>query len=387
MIRIKHSTGNDYYRSEELCTSATIWNPAMGTKGGIRFYDGDLKLVCDFRLGDQPDETLMVAYPYNDKKTMTEIAERLEPEIRDAIIEATKLEPERRIFTIDLNGEQVKVLKKEDFNRFSSVSNPQDELFTFDNPDPKVGFPRVYIHEKMQKTSTVYGKSFGVLAKTSRIAFPPIKGEPTEDGARFTYMLMNSYANLKFVPEVPNLRGMHWPTKLNCEMPRVLNTADFEKFLIEIGIDKVIFDSNGKLKSTQGSEIVEAEEVDDADWGEEDMPVVPYVASSASDTLVELVKETIDDKGYFNLADAFSVGFDKILGMIPISDSIIPAHIDFPGLVRRMCVYRGIFHVIPLGDTGDNLAEILDLDDISMKICTEENYPRNTNPFVPAEEY
>ena len=179
MIRVKHSTGSPHYAISEQISYVTVWNTPMSTKGGIRFYDGDLKLVSDFTLGAFDDEIVVYEYPHNDKAALTKLAEKLEEDIRAAILEALSQDPNREVFTIDLKDGQVKILKKGDFNRFSSLSEPSTELFTFDNPDPAIGFPKVYVHEKSQRILSSYGGVFPVLAKLSRIAFPTVVSTPT----------------------------------------------------------------------------------------------------------------------------------------------------------------------------------------------------------------
>jgi hypothetical protein len=383
MIRVKHTTGNDLYNTEGLIRYLTVWMKLMGTLGSVRFYDGPVDLIADFRIGDAPDEILMISYPHCDKKNMIVVAEEKEARIRELLLNARLNEPNREVFTLNLSGEPRLVIR-EDFKRYSAIAEPQTELFFFDNTDPTTGFPNLCIFEKHQATGA-YGPVFRVLAKASRYVFPVID-IPTPDGIRFTYMLTNSFTQYEFMPEVPNMSGVHFPTKHKCDIPPFLDTDEFDKFLVRIGMDKIVF-KNGKIVKQEpdpkGLDVVDADD-------EVDLPLFMLdnlMLDEPNDKLKEQILQQITDKSSVNLGDAWVFGLENLLSLVPISNKVIEINTDMPGLVQRMCIHQGVYHVIPLTfEKNDDLADFLDLSEQVVKVCTVETYPRNTPLLPPGSE-
>lgn len=390
MIRVKNSSGNEYMPlGEENIHFLTIWMKGMGTQGGIRFYDAPCDLVADFRLTDVPDEIEMVSYPHCDKKAIVEVATLKEVKIWQLIKEEMKKHPGRTTFSIDVSGEP-HALVKEDFKRYFAMGVVQTEMFTFDNPDPKEGFPKVYVYEKGQGTST-YGPVFRLMAKASRTVFPPID-KPTPDGLRFTYMLYNSFSNLTFEPHVPNLGGVYFPTKKECLIPPQLNVEALEKFLVKIGIDQYHFKDGKVVKDNSLSavvskpveEIIDAEDDDDLDADTPPFLLDVIADESMKEDLKEEILRQYEDKKEIKLGDAWAYGLDKLLALLPLSNKIVNIFTDMPGIARKMCIYQGVYHVVPLffGDSKSSLCEFLDMTEEVLNICTDETFPTHstTNP-------
>lgn len=376
MIRVSNLQGTEHYTTPGNIKYITVWNTKMATKGGIRLYNGNLDLVADFGLGEADDEIVAYIYPHNHKFQLTTVAGKLEPEIRKAITDVL-LKSARKSVTLDLADNKVKVVDKQDFSRFSSLAAAEDELFLFESIFPNEGFPQLYLHEKFQRTSATYGDVFGNLVRMSRVVFPALHDAPTSDGIKFTYMLMNSFRQSQFDDNVPAFAGVCIPTKENCAIPPGLPLKVLEDFLVECGID------NMTMAEIEGT-AVEFTPEDDTDIDDADMPMflltdedIQQTNTNADDeVLARVLFKQIEEKGMFNLGDAFTLGLEKVMAMVPISNKIIEGNVNFTGIVSKICIHKGMFYVIPLIDQKDRLCDVLDVDETLIRVCTAETYPR-----------
>lgn len=361
MIRVKHSPGSEFYNTNENIRSVTVWMSAIETKGGMRFYEGDVANVVDASLGEVSDETVIIVYPWTDKKFVLEAAEKQEKKIRELLTLAGS-KSQRKVFSMSMSS-PIRILTRDDFSGFTPNANPEDELFIFDNPDPSKGFPSLFVLERGHAVS-YYGQSFKILARMSRTVFPCVDA-PTTDGARFTYMLFNSYVNVTFVPDCPNTTGMRFPTKLTCELPSDLNTEAFEKFLIKHNVDKIKV-LNGK--------VVKVADDEEEYQGVGQNPTIKEVEAG----LEEYVKKQIQEQESVSFLNAVNLGLERVLELVPISNKIINIVLDIQGVVQRMCIHQGIYHILPLFDEDNNLADMLDVGEEWIRICSAETYPKKS---------
>lgn len=333
---------------------ASPWSNEMRGKGGMKFYEKDITYIVDVTMGDPADEGIIRVYCYPHNNTdISLVAIPLENEIREVYNKLRSTFPRRTMFTINLENKTVVPLSTADFTRHYPQSEEKDELFIFDSGQTELF--EVYVFENVYRRNNP--EILYVLAAMSHDIMDCV-GEPTVTGKEFTYILMNSRYNRQFTTYLPYLQSMKFPTNGKSELPKYLKTDALEKFSYECGADTL---------TTNTSLVPNVEDV---------------YGKPAQNDLLRVIQAQIGIKGSANLSDIFQVGLKKVLESIPLAEIMIDVVPDIAGVGRRMCMYKGKFHIIPTQDDFD-VIEFFGESQELFELCTDETFPVKSALTLP----
>ncbi len=357
----KSGWGNNYYMMRFIGN----WAAEMATAGQMKFYPGDATKVTDVFFGETWKDIKIVLYPHN-KSDMFQFASTKEEEIRKILEEEMMKEGNHRsVFTMILD-ENPRLLLKEDFSNYYPQIDKVDELFIFDIPQG--GFPNVYLYEKSARMSEP--NLIHILAQSSS-SIMSCASSPTDLGKELVYILFNSKMKREFTTDHPHLDGIKFPTNGNMNFFNIMNHKELDKFADTCGADKIIVKSNGKTSydakdiKTLGDDIFE-----------------DSFGKPPREELEEIVSKDVAERDSTNLSDVHEIGLKKFIKMVPFTDRIIDIVMDISGVAKKMCLFEGVIHILPIDAEFDFSSFFLeDDDDDIFHVCTEETYPRK---FLPA---
>lgn len=338
----------------------SVWDKeAFKIPGQMRFYfpsihPESLEFVID---ACYEENTLRVAtYPHNNKDSLPIAVEKMEESIVKLLQEARKQNPDREWFTIDIEETPV-LIREQDFSVFIPRVKVGDEMFIVDTEEENVKFPIIYVYQANQRNGQ-YKDLFSIMALASDVLMGDSTGV-TQDGTDFTYMLLNSWMKRSFDSFVPEITSLTLPRSGRKEILHLLKTDALEKLLERSGVDKVIM-RDGKIVLLPDEEEKQEKKQEEKQPETADDVFGPVDKASVMQVILKDVKE----KNQFNLSEGLSVGFNKVLTLVLGYDNKpIDIFVDIHGIIRKACIYEGMYHVLLKGNSEQDLVNLLDLFD------------------------
>jgi|WetSurMetagenome_2_1015567.scaffolds.fasta_scaffold67187_2 hypothetical protein len=354
MIASKKLTG--YGTSVGNILYVTVWNTCFKTDGEMRFLPGDYDKIADVYL--EENNTLIVAlYPFTDANLVMASAEKFEAEIR-ALVEGSNQE----ILTLRFLDTGISPILGKDFIDYFPSFQVKDEMFIFDIPEESGGFPVVYFMPKETRTSV--GLSvLDVMAHASHETYK-MASNGTDFGRELMYCLINSKLLGQFTAAIPNIGNVEFPTNGRDAIPSFYNIEKLKEIIAKSGVEKLPAASTTKISDKDIPAVVD----DDDD----DILIHTALSGGYEDVIVgDILKN-----GTANLSDIVNYGIPETVGLTMESDFVIEIHIDIPDIAKKMCVYHGVFYVIPLSDKFDP-EESFGEDPSYFAIVDEKSFPKN----------
>lgn len=362
MIIYEKLTG--FQNSHYVLRYVTPWTTIFQENAVMRFLKENINRLVDVTVDDGPTQALKIAtYPHNRGLKLEEVIEKYEDKIRYLIQTEKALGTDQELFTLVVLVDDVRLLRKEDFENYYPATVSGNEAFIFQG-EGDVGFPTVYFIDGNQRTGLQHSW-LEVYARSSHMALKP-SGKQTAFGKRFTYMFLSSVVNGKFNPKIPDLLNMSMPSSPTEEIPSHLNMKTFTD-LIESGRVRKLIMQNGK-------EVVEAEVIEtesEKTDKEEARDSFPNPLMNLEENIVDAVMNGIP----INLTDIFNYGLSELIRLIGNLDKVVEVQPDMPNIAKRMCLFQGKLHMIPYAkdfEPDDFFGDPIEF----FVLCDETNYPR-----------
>ena len=374
MVIYERLTG--YQNSHYLVRYTTPWTTIFRKNAAMKFFKGDVERVVDISKSDDYPTLRVGFYPHNKGKQLEPIIEKFEDKIRDMIVAEKAAGANRDAFTFKILDDGVELLTLKDFENYYPVTASNSEIFTFLETG-EGSFPEVFFVDSTQRKG-LQSSWLEVFARSSHMTMKPF-GLQTPVGKKFTYMLLASSVAGKFVSEIPDLLNVSMPTSSHEELPSQLNVEAFCK-LLESGRIK-------KLVMMDGKEIVEdsATEETPNESSEEGLDGAEVLATLKSEGVREVnpfgynledsIIESVMKDMPINLTDIINYGVTELFSLIGNLDKVIEVYPDIPHIAKKMCVFQGKVHMVPLYQTfepDEFFGESIEL----FVMCSEANYPR-----------
>jgi hypothetical protein len=356
--------GNQYMMIKYI----TVFSNEFKQRGTMKFYNGaSFGTIVDAYVTKEKDLKI-VCYPHNNSTDVAVLAEKFQGELIQLLENASSEEENHRTaYTMVLDENGPSLLTEDMFGSYIPGGKEYDELFIFDAEPKEGGFPQIYFMQKTQKLNG-HDATLGILALSSSISMPPAT-KITDEGKSFTYSLVRSFYAKKFEKEVPYLSSIDFPTKHKAELPNYLDT----KTLIELGESS---DSGSVTVSAKGHHSYNEEKKEEIPGGDSEEDAFGYPEQKL---LLGFVVKDMVEKGQINLSEIYQAGLAQVLAAIPFFDTIISINPDVPGIARKMCLYEGQYHIVPL-----SLSEVHEFfanePDEIFHLCTEDNFPKKLLP-------
>lgn len=354
----------------------SIWDKKVFRKAGqMRFYGGSLEFVVDAHLDG--DTLRITTYPHNKRDAVAQAAEENEKNIVELLRFSQEKYPPKTAFTMEI-GKELFVITREMFIRYMPDTKIQDELFLIDSESPGSDFPPMYVYPATQRDSnTEYKKVFPVLALASDVLMGSPE-ESTPQGEEFAYMLLNSYLNRGFDPDCPAISSVSFPTSGKTELPAYLNTERLSQLIDKSGANnllmkdgKIVYEEKQEEKKPKKSLKDKVKDTADTFFGKVD-----------KESLMQIIVKDAQTSEEVNFSDALQIGFENLVTLLPYENKIINVFLDIADVARKMCVFEGQLHVIPLSTSEDALIQLFDNIGQSelIHLCDENSYPKNLLP-------
>lgn len=370
MVKFELKAGS--YNQYVLIKYVTLWDGIFKTAGVMRYAEiGLIPYITDVSLESNGKDVKVYLYPHNKDTGLEKIAEKHEEKLLSTILETMKSsDSERRVYSFLFSKEgEPRLLEESDFGNFSP-SSTRDDMFIFSTGEKDSGFPNIFLIREENKKGNNY-KTLRVMTASSGGVVPPVRNT-TVAGKEFTYVLYNSFFEKKYTPDdIPSVVSIDFPTRRDASFPRFLNVDALQKFSTEsipnnlkVIDGKLVYEEEGTTKQEKKSEEKEEEEV----FG---LPPAQELENILLDELL--------NQNSISLGDAFQLGLGRTLALVPFSDVIVPIHINMADTAKKMCIYEGLIHIVPLTanfDPEDFFGEPGDM----FHVCTEETFPKPALP-------
>jgi hypothetical protein len=305
------------------------------------------------------------SYPHNNKDMVRKLVSKYPTAIEEFAKKNAK-DTLMRFVTVVLTEDGVRAIQESDFDGYFCSDEVKTEMFIFKTSIDKGGFPHIYVMEEQTRIGP-YKDCLKFFAQTSRDLADPIALQ-TLSGKELTYILYNSWSRGGFEPEVPSMSQLKFPTRGNSEIPHYLKSDSLRHF------GEVV--SRSLHVQTDGKEIITDTE--------EETVRLPFTNpfGSVDDAILERwVKQGIKDASCVSLSDLFAFGLEETIQLITDHERIISVVMDIPDAAKKMCIYQGQLHILPLRQEFDP-ETMFGVSLESCRICTEDTYPKYFLPPI-----
>lgn len=377
MVNFEHKAGG--YNQYMLIKYVSLWDASFKTAGVMRYMESQhIRYITDVSLENSGKEVRVYLYPHNKEANLEPIAEKHGGKLLQDILEIMESTgSKRKVYTFLFSTEEEpRLLEESDFSNFTP-SSLDDDMFIFSTEADNGGFPNIFLIRDENKKGSNYTTLKIMTACSGEIV--PSVNSITSAGKEFTYMLFNSYFQKKFDPVTPVVTSIDFPTRKEASFPRFLKTEALEKFASERVPDNLRL-VDGKITYEEPKTQPEISKENEEEKDEEVFGLPP------AQELENIVLDELINSRSINLSDAFQLGMGRTLAMTPFMDIIIPVNINMADTAKKMCIYEGQFHIIPLSDNFD--AEDFFGEPADMfHVCTEETYPKFALPSGDEKDY
>ncbi len=368
MIISEKRTG---WADHKLIRCLHSWSDSFRNSGTIKFFNGDAQYVTEIYIED------------------TNLVWTVFPHTPDIIVHVMEHEQAlRKIFKENHEkglGDRALVYLKDgvravtiaDFTKYYPEADYKDELFIFSGASFETGgFPKVYYYGKDHRKMKPH--ILPMLCEASTTLMSCISS-PTALGKKFAHtMLLSRRASEITYPDMKSV-DLNFPTTgLKFAPSGLLSTKEFDKFVESC--------PNNLTVGTQGMSYndIPVDEPDDTENEEKAQAQVEVYGKPPRQELERIVEKSAIVIGQVNLSDIFEIGIGRAIAMLPITNEIIDIIPDMPGIARKMCIYEGLIHMIPMDQEFDP-EKVLGEPDEFFNICIDEaTYPKKVaqKPYI-----
>ncbi len=361
-----------YGNSHMLMKHINVFHQVMETPGYIRFYRGKVEMTVDVGPGDTPDEIKVYCYANNDMAYIGHILDGKADEVKALMENAQKdlLDSTRQVFTLDI--ENMKILCEDDFNYYSIPRDTGFYMFTINTETVKGGFPTIYVISPPKDGPQ--SDLFEIQVAASQWIMDTV-GKPTDFGKKFTYSLIKSV--LKGQLDVSRtrefLKDVKLPTNGTTEPHTLLKREALKKFAENCGAEKILKTRKGVIDAApKVTSLVKVEPKSQVPSTE----IFGEMTSEVHNELMTVLWKEALEKGSIRLSDMVMMGLHSAVKAVSHTNNIIVVDVDVANVARKMCIFEGALHIVPLNYTEDNdwSAFFSEDEDIIFE-CTEENFP------------
>lgn len=360
---------NGWGESRRLIRYCSGWSIFFRNKGRMRFFPGKISNIFEAYTRTDGD-IAVVFYPHNSEELALTISKQekdLEELLKNLVIAPIIYE----------DGKFSYLTKDRFENYYPSIEVAMDEMFIFSNDDKLLGFPNIGVMQS--ETKKQYPELLKIFAETSGDVLE-CASSPTDIGKELVYTLLNSSIHREFKLRLNiSVNTLDFPTNGESEVRKQFSLKNLEKFADQCGADMVKAGVNGNYyNETEG-----LKEIPDELSDEEEERLF---GKAPLDELLDIVERDAMEKEEIQLSDLFELGAEKVLSKLPFTDRIINILPNIPEIARKMCIYEGLVHIIPVYEDfspSDAFGEPEEL----FRICTDESsfpkkYVSNSTQYV-----
>lgn len=354
MLLYRHNSGH-------ISSQAGMLNPIslrdrlMDGIYPMRFFDGNPSDLVDITHGENPTDTMVIHYNFNQEG---ENVYDLSMREKDTIALYRKMEQENRqkgghrsIFTF--NKRTMAPVTIDDFERYYPNTTYEYTAFVYDTEFEKGGFPNIFVVSRTF-ASPDGPHTFSVQAVASQVVAKSHK--PTPFGKQFTYLLLKANGG-EFSDFCPDVNNLPIPENSVLDIPRVYNTTLLEEVVAKSGASELIATSSGTQYLLPAPN----------PFGEDSL--------EEKTSLALKMQRQVLDKSSIQLLDMVNLGIGETIRSLVSMGKKIDIEIDIPDAATKMCILAGFVYIVPHQNNFD--WENFFSESGYFIGATEETYPKN----------